>query len=227
MATARAAERPATVELFAITPGRGDAHELRDKIPALAAGGVGRLLLREKQLSVRARGALGVAVAEACRAAGMELWVSEEVGLAQELGARGVQLSERSAAPADVAAAVAPGLALGVSLHAPVSRGAADLAVCHHAFLAPLFATPAKSGVVPLEIEGFAALAAQLPTRLPLYALGGITWERLDQLAAAGIRRVAAIRLFFDAVDPARAAAVVLERLRAGAPPPAGVKGDG
>ncbi len=209
------AESIGAVELFAITPGRGDAHELREKIAALARGGVTRLLLREKQLDAAARAALGETVAEACRAAGLELWVSDDVALAARLGAHGVHLSERSPPPSRLAAQ-AGALAFGLSLHQPVSRPASEIARCRHAFVAPLFATPSKPGVAPLGVAGFAEIAATLP--LPVYALGGIELDHTAALAAlarAGIRRVAAIRLFFDARDPAAAARLLAERLRA------------
>jgi thiamine-phosphate pyrophosphorylase len=97
-----------------------------------------------------------------------------------------------------------------------VSRGVADLASCCHAFLAPLYPTPSKPEATPLLPEGFQALAASLPATLRCFALGGITLERLPELARHGIRRIAAIRLFFDAREPERAASVILERLAEG-----------
>jgi len=200
-------------DLFAITPGRGDAHELREKIAALARGGVTKLLLREKQLDAAARAALGETVAEACCAAGLELWVSDDVALAARLGAHGVHLSERSPPPSRLAEQ-AGALAFGLSLHRPVSRPHGEIARCRHAFVAPLFATQSKPGVAPLGVAGFAEIAATLP--LPVFALGGIELDRTAELAAlarAGIRRIAAIRLFFDARDPESAARLLAQRL--------------
>ena len=215
MASRASADR--SIELFAITPGRGDAGELRDKIAALAAGGVTRVLLREKSLDPSARHRVGEVVAAACREGGIELWVSEEVMLAQALGARGVHLSERSPAPSALAA-TAGDLRFGVSLHRQVhrqvQRHAAELRRCDHAFMAPLFTTPGKPDDELLGVAGFTELASAL--QLPVFALGGITLDHASALAAAGIRRVAAIRLFFDARDPARAAAMLRERLSDG-----------
>ncbi len=195
--------------LFAITPGRGDAGELVEKIAALAAGGLQRLLLREKQLSRTARAALAQRVALVCERHHVQLWISEEVPLAIEVGAAGVQLSERSPSPLKVREQVS-GLALGVSLHEPLSRSPEELAICAHAFLGPLFATPGKPTGAPLGMAGFARVAARLPPSLPLFALGGITLATLPALTAAGIARIAAIRFFFDAGDPT---AVVREAL--------------
>ncbi|MSR48112.1 MAG: hypothetical protein EXS13_13815 [Planctomycetes bacterium] len=211
MASRASADR--SIELFAITPGRGDAGELREKIVALAAGGVTRVLLREKAFDPIARRRVGEVAAAACREGGIELWVSEEVALAQALGARGVHLSERSPAPSALAA-TAGDLRFGVSLHRPVLRQVAELRRCDHAFVAPLFATPGKPDDELLGVAGFTEVASAL--QLPAFALGGITLDHAPELAAVGIRRVAAIRLFFDARDPARAAATLRERLSDG-----------
>ncbi|MBL8842437.1 MAG: thiamine phosphate synthase [Planctomycetes bacterium] len=200
------------VALFAVTPDRGDAIELEAKLPALAAGGVARVLLREPSLAAPARAALAERVARACAAARLELWISADAELALRVGAHGVHLPERSPPPSQLARA-APTLALGLSLHLPLSRPPDEIARCAHAFLAPLLPTPSKPGVEPVGLARFVATAAALP--LPLYALGGLTLESAPALAAAGITRVAAIRLFFDAVDPERAARVLHERLAA------------
>ncbi len=198
------------VELFAITPGRGDGCELEAKIPALAAGGVERLLLREPALDPVAREALAERVARACRAAHLELWISADAALAERVGAHGVHFTERSPSPLQAAVANRP-LAFGVSLHLPFSRTPSELIGCHHAFLAPLLPTPSKPAAAPIGVAAFRTAAAELS--MPLFALGGITLESAPLLAAAGIRRVAAIRLFFDALDPERSARVLRQRL--------------
>ena len=189
------------LDLFAITPGlRADAPaaalEALSEAPAnVAARGATKLLLREKELAEATRSRLARELAQGCRAARLELWISEDVELALAVGAAGVQLSERSPSPLVVRARVRERLQLGVSLHRPVSRSHAELVACDHAFLGPLYATPSKPDVAPLGIEGFRELASRLP--IPAYAVGGIGERELAELAAAGVRRVAAIRMFF------------------------------
>jgi thiamine monophosphate synthase len=55
----------------------------------------------------------------------------------------------------------------------------------------PIWATPGKGA--PL---GTAALARAAAAGVPVYALGGVTLERLGELAAAGAAGAAAIRMF-------------------------------
>lgn len=202
------------VELCAVTPGRGDAAELESKVAALGAGGLDSLVLREKQLAPAPRLALAERIAQACRAARVELWVSDDVELARSIGAFGVQLSEAAPPPSAVRAR-APELALAVSLHDPLSRPAHEVALCRRALLAPLLPTPSKAGAPALGVARFLELAAELP--VPAFALGGIGRDDLPRLAAAGIRRVAAIRLFFDAADAGRAVREARALLEGGA----------
>jgi thiamine-phosphate pyrophosphorylase len=209
----RAPER--SVDLFAISPGRGDRDELERKLARLAEGGVRKLLLREKQLAAAQRGELARRLLPLCRSLGVELWISEEAELAAEIGASGVHLSERSPPPGDITARFGPKLCVGLSVHADLARPREELARCVHLFLAPVFPTPSKPDARPLGPDGFACLAAGLPA--PTFALGGIGLGHLPLLAARGVTRVAAIRLFFDAADPRRAA----EEARALLRPPA------
>jgi len=202
-----AAAPDATVDLFAISPGRGDGDELARNLPLLAEGGLRRFLLRKKELSPERRGALARRLAPLCRELGVELWIAEDAALARSVAATGVHLSERSPPPSQIARESGATLALGVSLHEVPSRDAAELALCRHAFLAPVFPTPSKPAERTLGADGFACRAAGLSAErgLPVYALGGIGLDHLPLLARRGVTRVAAIRLFFDAADPRRA----------------------
>jgi len=214
-----AAAPDATVDLFAISPGRGDGDELARKLPLLAEGGLRRFLLREKELSPERRGALARRLAPLCRELGVELWIAEDAALARSVAATGVHLSERSPPPTQVARESGGTLALSVSLHEAPSRDAAELALCRHAFLAPVFPTPSKPAERTLGADGFACRAAALSglsteRGLAVYALGGIGPDHLPLLARRGVTRVAAIRLFFDAADPRRAVEAARAALR-------------
>jgi thiamine-phosphate pyrophosphorylase len=49
---------------------------------------------------------------------------------------------------------------------------------------------------------------------LPAFAIGGVTLDRLDELAALGITRVAVAAAVTGARDPAAAAAAIIDRLK-------------
>jgi thiamine-phosphate pyrophosphorylase len=206
---------PLEVFLAAISPGRGDGDELARVLPRLREGGVDLFVLREKELAPAARERLARRLRPLALSLGLPFWVAEDVELARSVAADGVHLSERSASASVIRAGLPEEIALALSLHDPVRRSSAELELARHAFLAPLFPTPSKPGGGTLPLPRFVALARALP--LPVFALGGIGPEELPLLAAAGVTRVAAIRLFFAAGDPRRAAEEARRLLTRGA----------
>lgn len=121
-------------------------------------------------------------------------------------------------------------LSLGASFHAPASgylpgaarpllgpgrwiscavhdlREAGDARGADLALVSPVFPTPSKPGATCLGVEGYRALAAELPC--DAVALGGITEQN-----ASGLGRAAVIRAVLDADDAAEATAQLLDQL--------------
>ena len=62
-------------------------------------------------------------------------------------------------------------------------------------------------------------MAGGQPSR-PWFAIGGIDLGRLDEVLAAGARRVVVVRAITEAADPAAAAAEFATRLRRQPPSP-------
>lgn len=83
----------------------------------------------------------------------------------------------------------------------------ADFAVFGH-----VYETPSKPGVAPRGLAALAeACAAAAP--LPVFALGGVTAERIPELRAAGAWGVATMRALLAPRDPRRALDSWLEAL--------------
>lgn len=73
----------------------------------------------------------------------------------------------------------------------------------------PAFATPIKTEKRVIGPEGIAAVANAV--EVPVFAIGGIDESNVEQVTAAGLRRVCVIRAVGDAADPEAAT----RRLRA------------
>jgi thiamine-phosphate pyrophosphorylase len=82
----------------------------------------------------------------------------------------------------------------------------------------PCWPTPTKPGrAAPgLGLVQYAAKAAPPddPAAPPWFAIGGIDLDSLDQVLAAGARRVVVVRAITQAPDPAAAAAELAARVR-------------
>jgi thiamine-phosphate pyrophosphorylase len=106
---------------------------------------------------------------------------------------------------------IGPGGLLGRTAHDLAEAHAAAGAGADYLGIGPCFpsATKAFGASAP---RGFLEQVART-IALPSYAIGGITLDRLDELAALGIRRVAVGSAVTAAADPAAAARALIERL--------------
>ncbi len=90
--------------------------------------------------------------------------------------------------PANAPRDVPKGLLVGRSCHTveEVRHCGSDFAV-----FGPVFESPGKGSPVGLEMLKQAAA-----TGVPVYALGGVTWENAEDCLKAGATGIAGIRLF-------------------------------
>lgn len=171
-----------------LPPGRS----LTDVFPALAAAGLGTVLLREPDLPDERRATL----AAAARAAGLDVVAAHRA----VPGGDGVHVRAGDPAP--------PTGPWGRSCHDPagVTRAAAEGAAW--VTLSPYAATDSKPGYGPaLPASAFGGLP------LPSYALGGITPANAAAARAAGAHGVAVMGAVMRAADPAAVVAALLREV--------------
>ncbi len=102
-----------------------------------------------------------------------------------------------------------PGVLLGVSCHTRAELVAAARAGADYAFLSPVFPPASKRAVRVLGPEGFRREAEGV--KLAVYALGGVTPERFQDVVAAGARGAAVLGALFGAQDLEARARAYLE----------------
>lgn len=177
----------------------------------LAAAGVDAVQLREKDLADRALYGLA-RQARALLPPPLCLLVNGRLDLALAAGADGAHLPADGVPLAALRARFGPGVLLGRSTHrleevAEARRDGAD-----YVTFGPVYPTPGKERHGPPP--GLAGLRRAAALGIPVYALGGVTIERLGDVAAAGAAGAAGIRIFQTSDLPAlvRAAAAAFQR---------------
>ncbi len=179
--------------------------ELDGWLAALAAAGVGAVALREKDLGGAALLALAVA---ARRRLGPEtlLLVNSRADVALAAGADGVHLPAAGLPIDALRRRFGRRLLIGRSTHSLDEVEAAAAAGADYVTFGPVYPTPSKARYGPPP--GLAGLRRAAAVGLPVYALGGVTIERLPEVevAAAGAHGAAGIRVF---LDPERLATLV------------------
>jgi thiamine-phosphate pyrophosphorylase len=197
------------VRLYLVTDRK--ATRGRDLISVVAEcldAGLRMLQVREKDLPGPDLLALSRSLRDLTRRAGARLYVNGDVTLAREVGADGVQRPhDRRILPAD-----APGLRIGASVHGIVEAMEVEREGVDFLVFGPVYDTPSKRVYGPPQ--GLAPLAKIVEAvGVPVYAIGGITPERVREVRAAGAAGVAVISGILSADSPADATRRFLDEL--------------
>ena len=206
-------ERLAAARLYLCTDGRRRQGDLAHFLDAVLAGGVDIVQLREKGLEAGEELALLEVFAAACRRHGGLLAVNDRADVALAAGADVLHLGQDDL-PVPVARQIlGPGPLIGRSSHTPAqsSLAAAEEGVDYFC-AGPVWTTPTKPGRPATGLGLLSHVASLRPAR-PWFAIGGIGLDRLDDVLAAGAKRVVVVRAITDAADPGAAAAEFAARL--------------
>jgi thiamine-phosphate pyrophosphorylase len=170
----------------------------------LCDGGADLVQLRAKSSSVSQVRQMAEAILPITRRSGVGLVINDHPQIAREIGAELCHLGQEdflALGPAHVRQIVPANelLSVGLSTHAPdqaemaIAAGAAYLAV------GPVYATATKAGARPVTLD-YVRWAAMHVT-IPWFAIGGITLENIDNVLAAGARRICVVSAILKAED--------------------------
>jgi thiamine-phosphate pyrophosphorylase len=166
-----------------------------ERVVALARPGSVLVQLRDRDVPIRERLALGRALRRLTRHHGQALAVNDRLDLARLLDADALHLGEHGV-PVEDARRVWGGRFVSRACHDPeqAEPGGADAVV-----LSPILAP--RKGAPALGVGGLAAARARVGTAL-LFALGGVDGAGARACLAAGADGVAAIGAAIDGRDP-------------------------
>lgn len=213
-------DRFRTARLYLCTDARQDQGDLPEFLAAAFAGGVDVVQIRQKHMSRDAELAALEVARDAARRHGGIVSVNDSPALAQAFGADVLHLGQTDG-PADRARAHLHQWALiGRSTHTPDQTDAAVAdADVDYFCVGPVYATPTKPDYVPAGLDLVSSAARTAPVAdlnaKPWFAIGGIGLDTLDEVLAAGARRVVVVRAITAAADPQAAARAIADRLRA------------
>ncbi|SDY63560.1 8-oxo-dGTP diphosphatase [Lysobacter sp. yr284] len=197
------ADRPVVAALeqperYLVTPEPADDGVWLAGLSAALAAGARRVQLRAPALAAAdpARWRqLAAAAAQRCRAAKADLLINADLELARELSVglhlRAAQLRGLGERP------LASGLPLAASCHDADELRAAQALGCDFAVVGSVKPTPSHPSVLGIGWEAFAALRESVS--LPIYAIGGLGPDDLDEARRHGAQGVAAIRSLWPA----------------------------
>lgn len=154
-------------------------------------GGVKAVQLREKDLKIRELLNMAYRMRELTMRYGAKLFINDRVDIAKAVGADGVHLGRRSIPPS-AARKVSEDLIIGVSTHSMEEAIEAERDGADFITLGPVYYTPSKAGHgEPLGLVTLKRVCSSVS--LPVFAIGGIKHERIDDVLRSGATGVAVI----------------------------------
>jgi len=184
------------VEAYLVT----DRHLASDEflmrlIHRACEAGIDRIQIREKDLGGEALTRLVRQAMQAVEGKRATLLVNERLDVALSASAHGVHLG-REAIPADVARRIAGDeLIIGASAHSLEEALEAQERGADYLFIGPVFPTPSKAAFgEPLGVPKLESILRRV--KIPAYAIGGVTPERLPTLRNLPLTGVAMISAF-------------------------------
>ena len=176
-------------------------------------GGVRAVQLREKDLSASELFVLAEKTRKLCQRYDALLFVNDRVDVALAVEADGVQLGTASIPIEAARELLGPRKIIGASTH---SLGEANEAVEHGAdfiLFGPVYFTPSKASYgSPQGLEALKKIVEKIS--LPVYAIGGIKLDNIEDVRRTGVRGVALISAVMSAKNPAEATQNILSQLR-------------
>ena len=174
----------------------GDFLVQMERVVALRPAGV---LLREKDLDAAEYALLARRVSGVCEPAGVPLIVHTHVGVARDLGCRHLHLTlpELEALPAEERMKLAGEFELSTSCHSVSDAIRAQELGCARIIAGHVYETDCKPGLEPRGLTFLRNVCGAVD--IPVWAIGGITCEKLSELREAGAAGACMMSAFMQA----------------------------
>ncbi len=206
--------RLADARLYLCTDARRRQGDLPGFLDAVLASGVDIVQLREKGMEAREELEHLEVFAAACRRHGALLAVNDRADVAHAAGADVLHLGQGDLPVPAARAILGDEVVIGRSTHADAEAAAAAAEPGADYFCTgPVWPTPTKPGRHAPGLP-LVEYAAGLGTDRPWFAIGGIDLGNVEQVLAAGARRIVVVRAITEADDPGDAAARLAKIVR-------------
>ncbi len=184
--------------LYAITDRRKYGKDFLSALENILRKGVRMVQLREKDLKGRELYKLALKVRELTSRYGALLLINERFDIAVAVEADGVHLPE-SSFPPSVVKKLYPEMIVGFSAHSLESAEYANREGADFITLSPIFKTSSHPEARPIGTLKLREISRRV--NIPIYALGGVTWDRIKLCYKNGAYGVAGITMFIHDED--------------------------
>ena len=176
--------------------GSDDAVRILEK---LIAGGIDMVQLRGKNYSIDALSLLAEKLLRFTAAAKIPLIANDHAQIAQRVDVQGVHVGQDDESIETVRAQVQRPIIVGKSTHSVQQAMAAEREGADYIGLGPIFSTPTKPDYPPIGPSQIREVRKRVS--IPIFCIGGIKLENLEQVLAAGAKSVVIVSGLLQASD--------------------------
>jgi thiamine-phosphate pyrophosphorylase len=187
-----------------------DCHRIAQQ---MIQGGVDLIQLRAKERSIDELVDLAAKLHELTARSSTPLIANDHAEIARRVAVEGVHVGQDDDSIAVVRQKAGRQLFVGKSTHSLEQAREAQREGADYIGFGPIFATPTKPDYQPIGLKGINQ--AHLDVNLPIFCIGGIKADNLEQVIATGARRVAIVSGLLKAPDIAAYARVCKRLLTA------------
>ena len=175
-------------------------------------GGVKAVQVREKDLGGKELFELAEKSRRLCNRYNARLFINDRIDVALAVEADGAQLGKTSIPIESARNLLGPQKLIGASVHALTEATEAERSGADFILFGPVYFTPSKAAYGPPQ--GLTALK-QIVEKIssPIYAIGGIKPQNIEETKRTGIRGVALISAILNSDNPRAAARRILQQL--------------
>jgi|UniRef100_UPI0037832268 thiamine-phosphate pyrophosphorylase len=194
------------VDLGYVTP-----EKVETMTAQLCSGGVDVLQLRAKKLAAGEIERLARLMLPITREHGVPLVINDHLEVAAAVGSEGVHVGQDDDAVAKARAVVGSACFVGKSTHSLAQAVAAQAEGADYIGFGPLYATGTKPDYVPIGLQDITEVHRLV--KLPIFCIGGVNAARLNEITAAGAKRVVVVSAFLLATDVSSEVRALKQRL--------------
>jgi thiamine-phosphate pyrophosphorylase len=182
----------------------------------LCDGGSDLIQLRAKKSSLAEIRAMAEKILPITRRAGVGLVINDHLDIAKEIGAEFCHLGQEDFFDAghkhvSEILNLKSEIRIGLSTHAPKQAQRALAAGADYIAIGPIYATGTKPTAKPVTLEYVRWAAAHVT--VPWFAIGGINLQTIDDVLAAGAKRICVVSAILNAQDVAKACVEFRKRM--------------
>lgn len=175
--------------------------------------GLPAIQIREKDLTTKELLSLAHQVVTLSRKGGARVFINDRVDVAQASEADGVHLRANSFPVSVARKLLGDGQLIGVSAHSVAEVCRAEAEGADFVVLGPIYQTPSKVAYgPPLGLHVLESAAKQ--SKIPVFAIGGITLSRVMEVRQVGAYGVAVISAILSSPDASYATRALIHALQ-------------